>query len=88
MRAHIRVSGRVQGVGFRYFTAAQARRLGVGGSVRNLPDGGVEIVEEGDRSALEALIATVRRGPSGAVVRDVRVDWEDVSAPRQEFVIR
>jgi acylphosphatase len=78
----------VQGVGFRYFTAAQARRLGVGGSVRNLPDGGVEIVAEGDRSALEALIAAVRRGPSGAVVRDVRVDWEDVSAPRQEFVIR
>ncbi len=88
MRAHILVSGRVQGVGFRYFTAAQARRLGVGGSVRNLPDGGVEIVAEGDRSALEVLIAAVRRGPRGAVVRDVRVDWEDVSAPRQEFVIR
>ncbi len=88
MRAHILVSGRVQGVGFRYFTAAQARRLGVGGSVRNLPDAGVEIVAEGDRSALEALIAAVRRGPRGAVVRDVRVDWEDVSAPRQEFVIR
>ena len=88
MRAHILVSGRVQGVGFRYFTAAQARRLGVGGSVRNLPQGGVEIVAEGDRSALEALIAAVRQGPRGAVVRDVRVDWEDVSAPRQEFVIR
>lgn len=88
MRAHILVSGRVQGVGFRYFTAAQARRLGVGGCVRNLPQGGVEIVAEGDRSALEALIAAVRQGPRGAVVRDVRVDWEDVSAPRQEFVIR
>jgi acylphosphatase len=88
VRAHILVSGRVQGVGFRYFTASQARRLGVGGSVRNLPDGAVEIIAEGDRSALEALIAAVRRGPTGAVVRDVRVEWEDVNAPRQEFVIR
>ena len=85
---HIVVSGRVQGVGFRFFTAARARRLGVGGSVSNLPDGRVEIAAEGERSALEALVATVRIGPPGAVVRDVRVDWTDVPAKIQEFVIR
>lgn len=88
MRAHILVSGLVQGVGFRYFTAARARMLGVGGYVRNLPDGRVEIEAEGERSALDALVAAVRTGPPGAVVRDVRVDWADVPTRRQEFVIR
>ncbi len=81
MRVYIWVSGRVQGVGFRYFTVEQARRLGVGGSVRNLPDGRVEVVAEGDRAALEALVAAVRNGPPGAHVWDVRVDWTD--APKQ-----
>jgi acylphosphatase len=81
-QAHIWISGRVQGVGFRYFTAGQARRLGVRGSVRNLPDGRVEVVAEGDRAAIEALLAAVRQGPPGAHVRDVRVDW--TSAPDRE----
>ncbi len=77
MQATIRISGRVQGVGFRYFTADLARRLGLAGSVRNLPGGQVEIVAEGDRTRLEALIAGVRQGPPGAHVRDVQVDWND-----------
>jgi acylphosphatase len=88
VRVHILVSGRVQGVGFRFFTAARARSLGVGGSVRNLPDGRVEIVAVGERSALEAFVATVRTGPPGAAVRDARVDWTDDPAKIQEFVIR
>ncbi len=78
----------MQGVGFRYFTASRARMLGVGGYVRNLPDGRVEIEGEGKRSALDALLAAVRKGPPGAVVRDVRVDWVDAPTRRQEFVIR
>ncbi len=80
MRARIWVSGRVQGVGFRYFTAGRARRLGLGGSVRNLPDGRVEVVAEGDRAAIEALIAAVRQGPPGAHVGEIRVDWSDAPA--------
>jgi acylphosphatase len=87
VRAHILVSGRVQGVGFRYFTAARARALGVAGSVRNLPDGRVEIRAEGERSALEALVATVKTGPPGARVRDVHVDWTEAPATTKEFVI-
>jgi acylphosphatase len=75
-RCHLWVSGVVQGVGFRFFTERVARRLGLSGVVRNLPDGRVEIVAEGPRAALDQLIAEVRRGPVGAVVTGVRVEWE------------
>ncbi len=77
MRAHVFVSGRVQGVGFRYFTARHARRLHLAGYVQNLPDGRVEVVADGDRSALEALVTVLREGPAGSAVRDLRVDWSD-----------
>ena len=70
-RVTLLVIGRVQGVGFRYFTAAAARRLGLCGTVRNLPDGGVEVVAEGPRASLEGLILAVRQGPSAARVEQV-----------------
>ncbi|HEV2358188.1 MAG TPA: acylphosphatase [bacterium] len=82
------VSGRVQGVGFREFTRRAARRLGVGGWVRNLPDGRVEVVADGERAVLEALVSAVRAGPPGAVVRDIQQDWRETRAPEEEFVIR
>ena len=88
MRVHIVVTGRVQGVGFRYFTAARARALGLTGTVSNLPNGQVAITAGGDRAMLEALIGAIRDGPPGALVRDVRVDWEDAPAREREFVIR
>ena len=94
MRAHLLVSGRVQGVGFRYFTARHARRLGLAGFVQNLADGRVEVVAEGGRGALERLAAVLQRGPVGAAVRDVHVDWVETTerpAPpvaTGEFVIR
>ncbi len=88
MQARIVVSGRVQGVGFRFFAARHARRLGVGGSVRNLPDGRVEIVAEGDRAALEALVAALGDGPPGAAVHDVRVDWTDIPGRAIAFTIQ
>ncbi len=58
------VGGRVQGVGFRYFTLRAADRLGVRGWVRNLPGGEVEIVAEGEPDRLESFLDEVRRGPS------------------------
>lgn len=75
-RWHLWINGIVQGVGFRFFVEREARRLGVSGFVRNLPDGRVEVVAEGEPAALQALMANIRRGPSGAVVRNVAVEWE------------
>ncbi len=80
MRGH--VSGLVQGVNFRWFTQRQAAHLGVTGWVRNLPDGSVEFVAEGDRSSLDALVEAVRVGPASAAVETLDTDW---SAPTGEF---
>jgi acylphosphatase len=68
------VSGRVQGVGFRYFTQDIANREGLSGEVRNLPDGRVEVVAEGDEESLTRLEAALWRGPSHARVKNVEVD--------------
>jgi len=62
------VSGRVQGVGYRYFTRQKALEHGLVGTVRNLPDGGVEVRAEGARSALVCLVADLRRGPALSLV--------------------
>lgn len=71
LRRHIVVSGRVQGVGFRWATQREASRLGLRGWVRNTDDGKVEIVVEGDHAAVNALQAWCQRGPSGARVAHV-----------------
>jgi len=65
----------VQGVGFRLFVLNEARRLGLGGSVRNRPDGSVYVVAQGARSGLESLLAALRRGPLGARVERVDTEW-------------
>jgi acylphosphatase len=66
-----RVTGRVQGVGFRRFVEVRARALGLAGWVRNLHDGSVEVIAGGDAAALDALRADLRRGPRGAEVDEV-----------------
>jgi acylphosphatase len=68
------VSGRVTGVGFRYFTQDAARREGITGVVRNLPDGRVETVAEGDAESMARFEIAVRRGPARARVEHVEVD--------------
>lgn len=68
------ISGRVQGVGFRFFTEAAAAREGLHGWVRNLPDGRVEACAEGDMEALERFERVIRQGPRGARVEAVDVD--------------
>jgi acylphosphatase len=67
------VSGRVQGVGFRWFTARAARRLGLSGFVRNLDDGRVEVLASGSDGALSELESTLRQGPPHAWVEAVQV---------------
>jgi acylphosphatase len=76
----IRVSGRVQGVGFRFALRDQARALGITGWVRNRADGSVEALVQGKREALESLIRWARRGPRAAEVESLQQ-----RAPEPEF---
>ena len=82
VRAHVFVSGRVQGVFFRAYTEEEARAAGVAGWVRNMRDGRVEAVFEGDRSAVEVMIHWCHRGSPSAVVSGVEVAWEDPQGDR------
>jgi len=85
MAKHLLISGRVQGVGFRYSMAEEAERLGVTGWVRNRRDGTVEAVVDGDPHALEAILAWARRGPRGARVADVQISENAGSFERFEM---
>jgi acylphosphatase len=75
-RLHVVIEGDVQGVGFRYYVVDVARSLGVRGWVRNRADGSVELTAEGDRGPLDGLLDAARRGPGGARVHRVQVEWE------------
>lgn len=83
-----RITGRVQGVGFRNFTQRRARRLGVDGWVRNEPDGSVRLVAEGSRTDLEDLVNAVQAGPRMARVDDVAVDWNEAEGEFTGFRVR
>lgn len=83
-----RIEGRVQGVGFRWWSSREAGRLGVRGWVRNLPDGAVELHGAGAASSLEELERRLARGPAGARVETVRPLGEATDLPRKGFEIR
>lgn len=76
LRAHVWVSGRVQGVCFRLYAEDEARFRKISGWIRNAPDGRVEGVFEGDRTAVEAMLRWCHRGSPAAEVREVEVAWE------------
>ena len=86
-RLHVRVSGRVQGVGFRWAAQARAQELGLCGWVRNLPDGGVEAEFEGAAAALDAIEAWCRKGPPLAFVDSVQATRETGAPRHSAFVI-
>ena len=75
VRAHVVISGRVQGVCFRAYTVDEATAVGIAGWVRNTSDGRVEAVFEGEKSAVETMIAWCRKGPPAARVNGVEVIW-------------
>ncbi|WP_334110259.1 acylphosphatase [Thermodesulfitimonas autotrophica] len=87
-RAHVIVRGKVQGVYFRGYTQQEALAAGVTGWVRNLPDGSVEAVFEGEREAVERLVAWCRKGSPAARVTEVEVTWEDWRGEFSGFIIR
>lgn len=87
-RAHIFVSGRVQGVFYRAFAEEVAYSLGLSGWARNIPDGRVEAVFEGEKSAIEKAVGMCRKGPPSSRVEDVEVRWEDHRGEFGSFTIR
>jgi len=87
-RVLVRIEGRVQGVFYRQSTVEVAHRLGLGGWVRNLPDGRVEALFEGDRRRVEAALDWCRQGPPRAMVDDIAVEWLDGPAECVGFDIR
>jgi acylphosphatase len=82
------VLGRVQGVGFRYLIVMRALDLELTGWVANGADGSVRCVAEGPRPALEALLATLERGPAGALVDRVAASWGQASDTFTSFEVR
>lgn len=87
-RVHVLISGLVQGVYFRDSTRRRARELGVTGWVRNLPDGRVEALFEGERDDLERLVGWAHGGPPGALVERVETDWREYSGEFATFEVR
>jgi acylphosphatase len=87
-RAHIVVEGLVQGVGYRWFAATRAQGLGVAGFARNLFDGTVEVVAEGERSLIEEYVRDLRVGPRSAHVKNLRIQWEDPTFLQSGFAIK
>ncbi len=86
-RAHIFVSGWVQGVFFRDQTQKWANSLSVTGWVRNLKDGRVEVIAEGDKEKVEDLINQLKQGPSLARVENVEVEWKEYTGEFRDFSI-
>jgi len=87
-RLHILVSGDVQGIFFRSGAQDEARRLGLTGWVRNLPDGSVEVMAEGRREALQKLLEWCEHGPPGASVSEVKSQWLGHTGGFADFSIK
>lgn len=88
VRVHAVVRGLVQGVNFRWYTQRRAAELGLCGFVRNLPDGWLEVVAEGERSSLATLLDWVRVGPSAAIVESVDAKWSSPTGEFSRFEVR
>ncbi len=86
-RVHAIVSGRVQGVFFRDFTRRQANRWGINGWVKNLMNGCVEIMAEGEEESLEKFLQEVKKGPPLAVVENIEIEWMEFKGEFSDFRI-
>ena len=88
MQRYILISGKVQGVGFRYFTQQNATKLGVHGYAKNLPNGKVEVVAEGDKATLDEFVKILWKGPPASRVEDVKVEARPHSGEYTAFGIK
>ena len=88
LQIHAFVSGYVQGVNFRYYTAHQAKAIGLHGFVKNLMDGKVEVVAQGSREQLERMVEWLNHGPASASVGDVQVEWSETKKKLKGFSIQ
>ncbi len=86
-RFHAFVSGRVQGVAYRYFAQRWAASLSVSGWVRNVPDGRVEVLAEGEKEVLESFAARLREGPRLALVEELDLRWDEPAGETGGFRI-
>lgn len=86
--AHLLIGGRVQYVGFRYYCCIEARRLGVTGWVRNLSDGRVEVMVEGEQNVVREFVGLCRRGPSGARVTTCEEDFTAYVGEFRDFEVK
>lgn len=85
---HLKITGRVQGVGFRHFTRQQAKEIGIKGWVRNMPDGSVETLLSGDEDQIEEMKRRLRKGPiSSKVERIDEVQFEGVDSEFVDFKV-
>jgi acylphosphatase len=87
-RLHAMIEGRVQGVGFRYFTMEAAQGYGLTGWVRNRWNGKVEVIAEGTHERLNRLLSDLRRGPIGADVAKVDYSFSDPKGNSDRFTVR
>ena len=87
-RLHAVVSGRVQGVGFRYFVRERALGLKLDGWVRNRLNGEVEVLVEGEREALEQFLSALKRGPTASQVTGVEEEWQAFMGEFEGFKLR
>lgn len=88
VRAHVVIGGKVQGVFFRAYLREWAKELGIKGWARNLPDGRVEAVFEGEEGGVKEIIQRCQRGPPLAIVEEVKVTWEKYKGEFKEFEIK
>ena len=87
-RVELVISGVVQGVGFRYHTYQKAQQLRLTGWVKNMPDGRVTVVAEGERGELEILIAELKTGPRFGVVHNVDLRWAEATGQYTAFEVQ
>ncbi|MCP4265370.1 MAG: acylphosphatase [Candidatus Brocadiaceae bacterium] len=87
-RLHIFVEGIVQGVFFRASTIEESSKLGLTGWVKNCPDGRVEAVFEGDTDKIEQIVEWCKKGPPGAVVRNLETVWEQATGEFDSFTMK